>query len=79
MIDTDKCEHILYDTMFNPIDVYNVAEELLAEVKRLRKQVSKAKEWVRSYFINMSGDFNSLEDKIVYDDFMQQMGMKKND
>jgi len=61
------------------IDVYNVAEELLAEVKRLRKQVSKAKEWVRSYFINMSGDFNSLEDKIVYDDFMQQMGMKKND
>ena len=35
MIDTDKCEHILYDTMFNPIDVYNVAEELLAEVKRL--------------------------------------------
>ena len=36
MIDTDKCEHILYGTKFNPIDVYNVAEELLAEVKRLR-------------------------------------------
>jgi len=54
-------------------------EALDAEVKRLRKQVSKAKEWVRSYFINMSGDFNSLEDKVVYDDFMQQMGMKKND
>tara|TARA_R100000231_G_scaffold124714_1_gene95035 strand:+ start:496 stop:933 length:438 start_codon:yes stop_codon:yes gene_type:complete len=52
---------------------------LEAEVKQLRKQVSKAKEWVRSYFINMSGDFNSLEDKVVYDDFMQQMGMKKND
>ena len=53
--------------------------DLLAEVERLRKQVSKAKEWVRSYFINMSGDFNSLEDKVVYDDFMQQMGVKKND
>ena len=39
---------------------------LLAEVKRLRKQVSKAKEWVRS-----------LEDKVVYDDFMQQMEMIK--
>ena len=38
MIDTDKCEHILYDTVFNPIDVYNVAEELLAEVKRLREE-----------------------------------------
>ena len=36
MIDTDKCEHILYGTKFNPIDVYNVAEELLTEVKRLR-------------------------------------------
>ncbi len=36
MIDTDKCEHILYDTMALPIGVYNVAEELLAEVKRLR-------------------------------------------
>jgi len=54
-------------------------DELEKEVKRLRNQVSKAKEWVRSYFINMSGDFNSLEDKVVYDDFMQQMGMKKND
>lgn len=41
MIDTDKCEHILYDTMFNPIDVYNVAEELLAEVKRLREAIEK--------------------------------------
>ena len=37
MNDTDKCKHILYDTMFNPIDVYDVAEELLAEVKRLRE------------------------------------------
>jgi len=56
-----------------------IYDEAMEEVKRLRKQVSKAKEWVRSYFINMSGDFNSLEDKVVYDDFMQQMGMKKND
>ena len=40
MIDTDKCKHILYDTMPNPIDVHNVAEELLAEVKRLREEVS---------------------------------------
>ena len=38
MINTDKCERILYDDTFNPIDVYNVAEELLAEVKRLREQ-----------------------------------------
>ena len=35
MIDTDKCERILYDVTYNPTDVYNVAEELLAEVKRL--------------------------------------------
>ena len=56
-------------------EFYGNALELLAEVKRLRKQVSKAKEWVRSYFINMSGDFNSLGDKVVYDDFMQQMGL----
>jgi hypothetical protein len=60
-------------------EFYGNALDLIEEVKRLRKQVSKAKEWVRSYFINMSGDFNSLEDKVVYDDFMQQMGMKKND
>jgi len=36
MIDTDKYKHILYDTMCNPIHVHNVAEELLAEVLRLR-------------------------------------------
>ena len=36
MIDTDKCERILYDATYSGIDVYNVAEELLAEVKRLR-------------------------------------------
>ncbi len=46
MIDTDKCEHILYDTMFNPIDVYNVAEELLAEVKRLREENERLKDIV---------------------------------
>ena len=56
-------------------EFYGNALDLIEEVKRLRKQVSKAKEWVRSYFINMSGDFNSLEDKVVYDDFMQQMGL----
>jgi hypothetical protein len=38
MIDTDKCEHILYDATYKPTDVYNVAEELLAEVKRLREE-----------------------------------------
>ena len=35
MIDTDKCARILYDVTYNDIDVYNVAEELLAEVQRL--------------------------------------------
>ena len=44
MIDTDKCKRILYDTMFNPIDVHNVAEELLAEVKRLREQYTELRE-----------------------------------
>tara|TARA_B100000963_G_scaffold100924_1_gene87294 strand:- start:950 stop:1099 length:150 start_codon:yes stop_codon:yes gene_type:complete len=43
MIDIDKCKHILYDTMFSPIDVYDVAEELLSEVKRLRKMVEDYK------------------------------------
>ena len=83
----DKDTNLVAD--YNPTDDVDINEAnarliadaplLLAEVIRLRKQVSKAKEWVGSYFINMSGDFNSLEDKVVYDDFMQQMGMKKND
>lgn len=42
MIDTDKCKHILYDATFNPIDVYDVAEELLAEVERLRDAIERA-------------------------------------
>tara|TARA_R110002012_G_scaffold288461_1_gene481204 strand:- start:390 stop:611 length:222 start_codon:yes stop_codon:yes gene_type:complete len=46
MIDTDKCEHILYDTMFNPLDVYNVAAELLVEVKRLRDKLFEAEVWI---------------------------------
>tara|TARA_R100000234_G_scaffold87979_1_gene56483 strand:- start:1877 stop:2029 length:153 start_codon:yes stop_codon:yes gene_type:complete len=32
--------------MFNPIDVYNVAEELLAEVKRLREENERLKDIV---------------------------------
>ena len=93
MIDTDKYEGLsevidriinsdeigVDDLLADSMVIKDGINELLAEVKRLRKQVSKAKEWVRSYFINMSGDFNSLEDKVVYDDFTQQMGMKKND
>ena len=47
MIDTDKCEHILYDATYNSIDVYNVAEELLTEVKRLREDLKRTRRWIQ--------------------------------
>ena len=46
MIDTDKCERILYNDTYKPIDVYNVAEELFAEVKRLREENERLKDIV---------------------------------
>ena len=80
MIDIEQIEldfNAFYGDKENENTLLARMHPLIAEVKQLRKQVSRAKEWVRSYFINMSGNFNSLEDKVVYDDFMQQMGMKK--
>ena len=52
---------------------------LLAEVIRLRKQLSKARNWVRDCFTDINGDYISYEDSVVHADFMQQMEMKKND
>tara|TARA_B100000963_G_scaffold100924_1_gene87295 strand:- start:1096 stop:1389 length:294 start_codon:yes stop_codon:yes gene_type:complete len=76
-VDDDKEMDATYALLDDAPLILQALTDERAEVKRLRKQVSKAKEWVKSYFINMSGNFNSLEDKVVYDDFMQQMGMKK--
>ena len=62
MIDTDKCEHILYGTKFNPIDVYNVAEELLAEVKRLKAKLFEAELWVNNDSYTFENSIKELND-----------------
>jgi len=50
---------------------------LLDEVKRLRKQLSKAMNWVRDYFTDINGDYTSYENRAVHGDFVQQMEMKE--
>ena len=51
------------------------APKLLAEVMRLRKQLGKARNWVRDYFTDINGDYTSYENRAVHDDFVQQMEM----
>jgi hypothetical protein len=53
MIDTNKCEELLENGMQHR-DLWELAEELLAEVKRLRKQLEDCKrqilvtaDWIR--------------------------------
>ena len=55
------------------------APKLLAEVKRLRKQLSKAKNWVRDYLTDINGNYLSYENRVLHDDFTQQIEAKKND
>ena len=58
----DKDEQLVRDATY-----------LLAEVKRLRKQVSKAKGWVEDYFTDINGNYISYENRVVHADFIQQM------
>ena len=46
---------------------------LLAEVKRLRRELRKAKHWVKDYFTDTNGDYKSIGDKMSYHDYMQEM------
>tara|TARA_R110001592_G_scaffold319127_1_gene596476 strand:- start:2169 stop:2453 length:285 start_codon:yes stop_codon:yes gene_type:complete len=67
----------VYD--YNEADQNLVADApvLLAEVKRLRKQLSKVKNWVRDCLTDINGNYQSYENKALHADFMQQMGMKE--
>ena len=66
---------------FSDADANLIADAplLLEEVKRLRKQLSKARNWVRDYFTDINGDYTSYENRAIHGDFIQQMEMKKND
>ena len=46
---------------------------LLAEVKRLRRELVKTRDWVKDYFTDTNGDYKSVGDKISHYDFMQEM------
>ena len=48
MIDTDKCEELLENGMQHR-DLWELASELLAEVKRLREQLDNVRHWVSSH------------------------------
>jgi len=93
MIDTDKYERHLGDALicvreggvdcdFTKIRLEDALEnmaDLLAEVKQLRKQLSKAKNWVRDYLTDINGNYLSYENRVLHDDFTQQVEAKKND
>ena len=59
------------------LELFADAPLLLDEVKRLRKQLSKAMNWVRDYFTDINGDYTSYENRAVHGDFVQQMEMKE--
>ena len=46
---------------------------LIAEVKRLRRELRKAKHWVKDYFIDKNGDYKDVGGKISYYDFMREV------
>ena len=78
MIDTDRYEEQLEDDNTDTWVVWRIAKESIEEVKHLRKQLSKARNWVRDYFTDINGDYTSYENRTVHGDFIQQMEMEKN-
>ncbi len=86
MIDTDKYESMrqlfldFIDSASDEVDEgawknkLTMLDDLLAEVMRLRKQLSKAKNWVRDYLTDINGNYQSYENRVLHDDFRQQMG-----
>ena len=80
MIDTNKYKgHTpapwAYATGHIPPDARLITDAplLLAEVKRLRRELSKTRHWVKDYFTDTNGDYKSAGDKISHYDFMQEM------
>ena len=87
MIDTDKYEGLsevidriinsdeigVDDLLADSMAIKDGINDLLAEVKRLRKQLSKARNWVRDYFTDINGDYTSYENRAIHGDFIQQM------
>ena len=67
MIDTDKCEELLENGMQHR-DLWELAEELLAEVKRLREQLAKANKYVHSICQHSDSMLMDYEDYMKGDD-----------
>ena len=78
MIDTDKYERLTMNDMEH-LELWELASKLFAEVKRLRKQLSKAKTWVRDYLTDINGNYQSYENRVLHNDFRQQMGMEEEE
>lgn len=66
-VDDDK-------NMYATYALLNDAPLLLAEIERLRKQLSKAKGWVKDYLTDINGNYISYQHRVVHTDFIQQMG-----
>ena len=65
MIDTDAYEKMTWETPSDELE--DAVENLLAEVKRLRKQLSEA-ENVIQYALDMTSDDDA---KSVFEDFLE--------
>ena len=61
MIDTDKCEELLENGMQHR-DLWELASELLAEVKRLKAKLFEAELWVNNDSYTFENDMKELND-----------------
>ena len=84
MINTDKYEdakkmvqdaELIDENDGHPDIHYRKIAHLLAEVKRLREQLSKARNWVSDYFTDINGDYMTWEGRDLHADFIKELEM----
>tara|TARA_R100001086_G_scaffold240851_1_gene167355 strand:- start:372 stop:698 length:327 start_codon:yes stop_codon:yes gene_type:complete len=71
--DREQEEDCDYDECRANARLMSDAPLFLAEIKRLRRELRKAKHWVKDYFIDKNGDYKDVGDKISYYDFMREV------